>query len=576
MGVRRRTVKLAPLVVVIVTVLLVFGQVGAFDFTNFDDPEYVIDTPEVAGGISARSALWTLSAKVGNLWHPLTLLSHQLDVQIFGSWAGGHHLTNLGFHLGSASLVLFLFRGWYPARPGVALLLALVWAVHPSRAESVAWVSQRKDVLATFFVLLTLYLHQRGLARPERRRPLLGFVSAILALLSKPTAVVLAPLLMLLDWWPGRKISDISQFRARVTEKWPLLLGVGLLAVWTATVQMQGGHRAFTETVPLLHRVSNIPVAYGYYLFRTVVPYPSSVFIDYPQRTQPVFLAASLLALGLLSALAWHSRKRNPAVLLGWLWFLSTLLPVCGILPPGAYLVADRYLYLSQIGLLLMVGALLARLLPPFRTAAQFLGFSLVPVLAGLCFLQTSHWKDSRTLFGAELRRNPSHSLALVNFGMTHYDEGDLEEAEKWFVRAAEARPEGYLGNLNLGNVLRLTGRLEEAVSFYRKAIDGQVINLEAHQNLAALLAEAGRWDDALEIYERAREIEPENPEVLADLGAVYLMKEDIAAAILSLEAAIEAEPTYSPALRRLALIRRKQGRAGEAEALEARASSDG
>src|ERR1051326_4693902 len=342
-SIERKPLLIACVVLVVVT-FAVFARIGAQDFINFDDPDYVTVNAVVRDGVTAHGIGWAFTHFHSSNWHPLTWISHMIDVQLFGMNAGAHKLVNVAFHAAAAVLLLlFLFRATGELWPSA--LVAALFALHPTRVESVAWVSERKDVLSAFFWMLTLYLYA-GYVRDERKTKLIGITIAFAcALMSKPSAITLPFVLLLLDWWPFARFS-----RKAIIEKIPLfaLLIPSILLTLRAQTAAMGA-------VSFGGRIANTILSYVDYL--RILVWPSGLAILYPYRLSIETIAVVLAALVLLilTAAAIYFARRAPWVLVGWLWFLGTLVPMSGLVQVGRQSMADRYTYIAFVGLFIAI-----------------------------------------------------------------------------------------------------------------------------------------------------------------------------------------------------------------------------
>ncbi len=346
-------------IVLVLAVLAVFGQTAGFGFVNFDDNLYVYENAKVAGGLSLKGLAWVFTHTDCDLYHPLTMLSLMGDYQLHGLHAGGYHLTNVLLHTASAILLFLILRQMTGALWRSAFVAA-VFAIHPLRVESVAWVAERKDVLSAFFFMLTLGAYARYVRNPNSAgRYLMVAVAFVLALLSKPTVVTLPFVLLLLDYWPLHRFEQPRKLSGLILEKIPLLA----LAAGACADDCSGGGKrdAPNAHVSMPSRIGNALVSYAIYLRQMVWPEGLAVTYPYPHNGLPpweVALAGALLA-G-LSAVAWGERRTRPWLLVGWLWYLGMLTPMIGIVQVGAFAHADRFTYLPQIGIYMAVTWLVA------------------------------------------------------------------------------------------------------------------------------------------------------------------------------------------------------------------------
>lgn len=388
----------------VVIVLVLYARAFEFEFLRYDDGDYVVNNPGVNGGLSLESLRWALTAFHSSNWHPLTWISHQMDVQVFGLRAGGHHLVNVLLHAVNAVLC-FLVLEKATDRRGPSLFVAAAFALHPLRAQSVAWVSERKDVLAGLFFFLTLLAWLRYVRQPSTRRFGLALLAYAAGLASKPSIVTLPLLLLVLDFWPlaRHRGEGARRWAALCREKLPFLALAVLTAIVTLNAQEEGGalgSYAFT----LGERVGQAFHGYAFYVEKTLLPLGLCYFYPHPAVVHddwsPLF--SGLMFGAVFTALtvgAWRLRERAPAVFAGWLWFVITLLPMIGLVQVGEQAYADRYAYLSTLGLLIALA---------FQPAVR--ATWVYPALAALLFwgsftaIEVGYWRDSRSLFARALQ----------------------------------------------------------------------------------------------------------------------------------------------------------------------------
>ena len=412
-------------VLALLTVLTFLPSLGN-DYVLLDDPLYVTGNPEVRQGITREGLAWALTANVANNWHPLTVLSHMLDVEVFGLAPAGHHLTSLLLHLANV-LLLFAALHRMTAAAFRSALVAALFAVHPTRVESVAWIAERKDVLSGLFWMLALLAYVHYARRPSLGRYLLVALAMALGLAAKPMLVTLPCVLLLLDLWPlGRR-----GLRRLILEKIPLFALSA--ASCAATLSYQETSLAPLEALPWDLRFSNAVVSYATYLGKAFLPRDLAVFYPFPAEI-PVWKAAGAAALLLLlTGLALWRARRSPWLLVGWLWFLGTLVPVIGLVQVGRQAMADRYTYLPFIGLFLAMvwgAAELVERRDVFRPVLGALSVLAILGLAGMTRAQVRHWQDSVALF--------RHALAAT---------GDNHLARRGLAKALAAQKEGAHGH---------------------------------------------------------------------------------------------------------------------------------
>jgi tetratricopeptide (TPR) repeat protein len=476
----------------IVATLFVYAQTAQFDFVNYDDPDYVTNNAHVRAGLTLGGVRWAFTSTEAANWFPVTRLSHMLDAQLFGEQSGGHHAVNVLLHI-AATLLLFAFLMAATGARWPSAFVAFLFALHPLHVESVAWVSERKDVLCALFWFLALWAYVRG------NRPLL-YAAFCLGLMSKPMIVTLPFVLLLLDVWPLKR-------GMRIREKLPMfaLSAAGAIATYAA----QSGSGAVKPVGALA--IGNALVSYVVYLAKTFWPARLAVFYPYPADVPIWQAAASVLLLGAITASAIAVRRSRPYVLVGWLWFVGTLVPVIGIVQVGAQARADRYMYVPMVGLGIMVAWGAADLLRGrLRTQAALAGVALLGC-AGVAFAQAEYWQNSETLFTHAIDVTDGNYIAEHNLGTYLMPApGRLNQAVRHLQEAARLRPESGQIHSDLGSAFaRMPGRLPDAIAEFQSAARLLPDSPIPHNNLANALAEAGRFPEAIAEYRAALRIDP-------------------------------------------------------------------
>ncbi len=544
---------------------LSFASVLDHDFVPFDDPLYVTENPRVQAGLTWEGVVWAFTSTHASNWHPLTWLSHMLDVELYGLEPGGHHLTSLLLHALNAALLFLVLRGLTGATWRSALVAGL-FALHPLRVESVAWVAERKDVLSSFFFLITLrfYLaYTQGSRRWAYAGVLGGFA---LGLMAKPMLVTLPFLLLLLDAWPLGRLA----LRGRLlVEKIPLFVMVLASCVVTYAMQQQGGAVGSAEAFPLDVRIATALHGYLAYLGKTFWPHDLSILYPHSGLRAPWFhVAGAAVALLALSAVLLRAGRRCPYLAVGWLWYLGTLVPVIGLVQVGSQTMADRYTYIPGIGLALACVWGLAELVRRWRVPPAVLGASAAALLVALAVAtqrQSAHWANGVTLFQHAVDVAPENHLARNLLGVGFFAADRLLEAEMQYRRALELKPEFADARQNLGIILARRGRLEEAIQAYRAALTIEPQNSAAHFNLALALGAYGETRGALEHYEAALRTDPGHAQAHYNLATLRARQGQLAEAVRSFEASLHLRPGYAAAHNNLANTLVALGRPDEA-----------
>ncbi|HZS55358.1 MAG TPA: tetratricopeptide repeat protein [Bryobacteraceae bacterium] len=559
----RRQFSWVALFICIALVIAVFGvyaPASHFNFVNYDDPDYVTRNPHVSQGLTADSIRWAITSGDAANWFPVTRLSHIFDYQLFDLDSGAHHLMNVAFHA-CAALLLFLFLERATACRWPSAAVAFLFALHPLHVESVAWIAERKDTLSALFWFLTLWLYVWYAERPGRLRYALVLLSFCLDLMSKPMAVTLPIVLLLLDYWPLKR-------KGAWLEKVPLFALAAASAVITFAVQQSSGAVKTLATFPLPLRIENALVSYGVYLAKTFWPSRLAVFYPFPADIPIWKPIVAVLVIGAMSLLVWRLRVRQPYLIVGWLWFLITLLPVIGIVQVGVQSRADRYMYLPMTGLLIMLawGALhLILWKPGLKWAAFALAGIVCAASATAATWQLATWQNSGTLFEHALAVTQRNDIAEHNLGTYLLDvPGQLPTAIAHLQKALEINPASVSAHSDLGIALAKSGHIPEAIREFKTALQLDPSAQQPRQNLEAARAQQQSADSAEAHYNRGVELmksknmleaiqefavaisrNPNYAEAHNDLGVAYSSSGHLSQAITQFEAAVRINPNY-------------------------------
>jgi tetratricopeptide (TPR) repeat protein len=569
--------KILVCCLLIAVTLAAYWQVHGLSFVTYDDRDYVTENPRIQGGLSGANMLWAATAIVGANWHPVTLLSHMTDCQLFGLEPAGHHLTSLALHIANVLLlfwVLQLATGflWRSA------FVAALFAVHPLNVQSVAWIAERKNVLSTLFFLLTIWAYIWYTRSPNWKRYICVSGLFILGLMSKPMLVTLPFVLLLLDYWPlerwkvgpanKRLVANVDEYSGtdddakatqghpRLTawhlflEKVPLILLSVLTSVITVYAQHVGGALSSTRLVPIGSRIGNALVSYVIYLYEFVSPTKLAAFYPYP--TAPLhFWQVALAAAALLgtSALAFLLARRFKFLTCGWLWYLGTLLPVIGLIQVGGQSRADRYAYVPLIGIFILLVwgvAEIAQSLKRDRQQALAAGICvlalmlLLAVMIGQTRRQVSYWENTTTLFEHAEQVTTGNYVAYSNLGYAYISAGRFDDAAAEFSKANPGDPTYADSQQNLGMMCLQKGEIDQAISHLKGAIEASPGSFDAYNKLGGALADAGRLDEAAACFRKVLEIRPNDAPAYANLGSICEQTGDPSGAISFYEKAID------------------------------------
>ena len=576
--------------------LAAFWQVRNYDFIKFDDDTYVSENPHVRGGLTSENISWSFRFTPRGYWHPLTWLSHMLDCQLFGLEPGMHHLTNLILHLAN-TLLLFFVLNRMTGSPWKSGFVAALFALHPVNVDSVAWIANRKNVLSTFFWMLTMLFYVYYSEQPSLFRYLSFCALFVLGLMAKPMLVTLPFVLFLLDFWPLKRF-DLGQLRRSsgnekidawwadgnqkvrpgylILEKVPLLVLVAIsIALSSASIK---GYDILvsTESVPVKLRVANALVSYVSYMAKMIWPQNLAVFYPYPTTVpmwQTVGAGFILVCVSFLALRAW---TRAPYFLVGWLWYLGTLVPMIGLVQWGLWpAMADRFVYVPLIGLFIILSWGFPQILASHRYRPVVLAAAagiILPALMTITWGQLRHWRNTMTLFQYALEVTDHNYLAHNVIGNVLFRQGKVKEASVHYLNALQLKPNYPNAHNNLGLTLAKQGRVEEAIAHYSEALKINPNFPQAHNNLGNALGRQGKMDEAIAHFTKGLELEPDFAGAHNNLGNLLARRGRLGEALLHFSRAVELKPDFAEAFFNMGSVLAQQGSMDEARSQFARA----
>ena len=554
----------------VIATLVIYGQVRNHAFVNFDDDLYVTDNYHVKDGLTLENVAWAFTDTQTGNWHPLTLLSHMLDVQLYGMNPGEHHMTNVLFHIANTLLLFLVFRKMTSSL-WRSVFVAALFAIHPLHVESVAWVSERKDVLSTFFWILTMWSYVLYIERPGMNRYLTALLFFILGIMAKSMLVTLPFVLLLLDYWPlgrirfgklrrdgtGNKELPIHRL---IIEKIPFFALSAAVSVVTIIVQHSRGAVGSLDRFPLTIRIANALVSYIIYMGKMFWPVKLAAFYPHPGVLPWWQVAAACLFLLFISFLAIRSLKQRPWFIVGWLWYIGTFVPVIGLVQIGYQAMADRYTYVPLIGLFVIaawgVPDLVSRLVSGLNhkriglaasTAALFL------ILMIISWFQVSYWKNSITLFKHAVEVTSNNHVMHDNLGFALTAGGRADEAIKHFKEAIRINPDDEKTYLNMGIALLSQGKLDECIDYYSEVLRVNPDYAIIRNNLGIVLFHKGKTEEAIAHFREALRIELDYAEAHNSLGVALAFKDKVEEAVVHFREALRIKPDYAIAKKNLA-----------------------
>jgi len=555
----------------VICLFLIFLTAAAFepvrhnDFVNYDDNIYVTENRNVTVGLTADSIIWAFTTSEISNWHPLTWLSHQLDCELFGLKPFWHHITSLLFHIAN-TLLLFCVLNRMTKALWPSAFVAAAFALHPLHVESVAWIAERKDVLSTFFWMLTMAAYIRYAEKPKAGRYLLVAVTLCLGLMAKPMLVTLPFVLLLLDYWPLRRFRwarrDQNLFESAnfpyksatafslIIEKIPLLIIVIISCAVTYLVQQSGGAIRLGETFPLKLRIANALISYISYIVKMFYPASLAVLYPHPGESLPLWQSvASLAILVVITVLIILAARRHGFLLVGWFWYLGTLVPVIGFVQVGVQAMADRYTYISSIGIFIMFAWAFARLFRKWsfpKLPATVLPGVLIAAMLICTRMQLRYWKDSFTLFRHALDVTENNYIMHSNFGGALFQKGRFDEAIDHFEQALKINPGFADARRDIGFVLLKQQKTDQAITAFEQALQIKKDWGEVYNYLGLAHAQNGQFETAVEKYNHALKLEPDYAEAMKNLGIALQRLGRTQQAVENWQKALRLEP-YNP-----------------------------
>jgi protein O-mannosyl-transferase len=506
----------------ILTTLLVYWQAGSFGFVDYDDNIYVYDNPHVMGGLTADNIVWAFTTGHGSFWHPVTWLSLMLDRQLFGPQpAGGMHIVNILLHI-ACTLLLFALLRKMTGRMWPAAFVAAAFALHPMHVESVAWITERKDVLSTFFLLLTLAAYARHAKGPSVRWYIASLALFAVGLMAKPMLITLPFLMLLFDYWPLGRLTGKHPIRQCLIEKIPFLALAAIFAAITVMTQKAGGGLVPVSVIPFWDRVKNAFISYAAYIGKMF--WPQGMAVHYPAQTGIAFwqfLLCFLLIVG-VSVLAICLCRKRKHLMVGWFWFVGTLVPVIGLIQFAGSSYADRFTYVPYIGLFIILAWGVPDLLAAWPQRPWALGIIPVFALAALAVVarnQVSYWGDSINLFTHTINVTKDNDVAYDGRGVSYAGLGRWDEALRDLSEAITIRPDFAEAYSNRSAVYLYLGRWQEALQDCDKAIALKPDNPKMYRNRSIANSRLGNEPEAIADLGHAAELDPDNADIHYNLA---------------------------------------------------------
>ena len=562
---RRREIIIC--IFLIAATLAVYWQITNHEFINYDDGLYVTENLHVKAGLTFESIEWAFTTFHAGNWHPLTWLSHMLDYELYGLNPMGHHWTSLQIHL-TNTLLLFFILQYMTGAIWKSAFVAALFALHPLHVESVAWVSERKDVLSAFFGMLTISAYIMYVKKRDLLRYSLVFILLSLGLMAKPMLVTLPFILLLLDFWPLKRLKltlnqasgQTSNLLLLIREKIPLLVPVAISAILTLIAQQSSALKTL-ESFPLQTRVANALISYINYIVKTLWPLHLSVFYPFQGNFISFWHASvSALIIAVLLVVAVNTSKKYPYIMVGLLWFLVTLLPVIGIIQVGDQAMADRYAYIPLTGIFMIFVWGSSDLLKKWtnkKIVSSILAMSVLLVLTMQSFHQAANWKNSSTLFENAIKVTENNWLAHNNLGIALFNEGKLDKAIYHYKEALNIKPDTVEAIKNLGVALSGKGNFKEATQYFSKALVINPEDFDAYHKLGGILVKQGKVNEAILHFSEAIKINPDYAPAYNEIGIILAKKGKLQKSNEFFLKAIQLEPDYKEVRDNLLILKK-------------------
>jgi protein O-mannosyl-transferase len=526
---RERVIGIGLYLLLIAGVVAVYAQTIGFGFVAYDDPVYVPLNPQVPGGLTWAGIKWAFTTMYAGNWIPLVWLSLMLD-RTLGAAAGGFHLVNVAFHIANTILLFWVLKR-YSKAIWASFFVAALFALHPLHVESVAWVTERKDVLSMLFWMLTMLAYVRYVENPAAKRYAIVCVTFALGLMAKSMLVTLPLALLLMDYWPLKRLwpeekSNGVTIGRLLFEKLPLLLLSAASCVITVIAQKSSGAVAKISIVPFNQRIGNAMVSYCQYLIKMFWPVDLAVFYPYPVNPVVDWKVAAAFAALLAITIVVILLRRRRYLLVGWFWYLGTLLPVIGFVQVGAQAMADRYTYVPLTGIFIMLAWAAGDFVAQRRFGQVLAGVAvsaIIGVLGAMTFVQVSYWRDTFSLFTHCTAVTPDNVIVREYMGIGFAEKGDPESALREFEAALRFEPADIRTFYNIGNMLVLLGRTDEAIEYYKRVLEAKPGDADTCIALASARTIKGETALALNSYREGLKYHPQNSVLRGELALALL-----------------------------------------------------
>jgi len=554
---------IAALIFLAVHIIALYWRVYGYDFVSLDD-SFIYENPHLKDGLSISNITWAFSNYTASLWIPVTWISFFLDYEIYGMNPGGYHITNVILHIFN-TLLLFVILYQITQKKWQSFFVAALFSCHPIHVESIAWITERKDVLSTFFLMLFLYTYLQYTKKENFVKYLTALFFFLLGLMSKPMLVTVPIVLILLDFWPLSRFKKTSKLRIFL-EKIPFLYFSFMVSAVTIFIQAKTGALVPLDSINLINRIENAVSSYIAYLVQLFLPINLVVVYPYEQYFSFWEVFTKFAIFVAITTVFYRLHRKHPYLIVGWLWYVISLLPVIGIFQSGAQSHADRFVYIPFIGIYIILAwgtPHFLKVLKTPRVISTIIFFIVLPVLSTMTWFQVGYWKNSNTLYAHTLEVTKNNWLIHNNYGKVLEEQGRKKEATQYFENAMQIKPELPVPHLNLANNLYRLGKISEAEKHYKETIEvsnDNELTAKAHNRLAFIYQMQRKNSKAIKHYKEALRIKPDEVKALNNLAILYAQMGDFTSAAANFNRALEISPQDEETLNNLGLLSVKTG----------------
>ena len=554
---------IGPLLFLSLLIVALYWRVYGYDFVSLDD-SFIYDNPQIKNGLSIDNIFWAFSNATTTLWLPVTWISFFLDYEIYGMNPGGYHITNVIIHICN-TVILFVILYQITQKKWQSFFVAALFSCHPIHVESIAWISERKDVLSTFFLMLFLFSYVQYTKKENIVRYLIAMFFFLLGLMSKPMLVTVPITIILLDYWPLSRFEKNSILKIFL-EKIPFLFFSLMVSAITIFLQIKSGALVSFESINIINRIENAITSYIAYLVELFLPINLAVIYPYEQSFSLWEVFVKFVIFVIITALALKTHKKHPYFIVGWLWYVISLLPVIGLLQSGAQAHADRFVYIPFMGIYIVLAWGMPHFLQVIKTPriiSMIIFFMILPVLSTMAWFQVGYWKNSNTLYAHTLAVTDNNWLIENNYGKVLEEQGRMKDATEHFRKAMNIKPESAVLHANFADNLYHLDEISESEEHHKMVISiskDNSVTLKAHNHLALIYQMQRKNSEAIEHYTEALRINPNETKTLNNLAIIQAQTGDFQEAFTNFDKALKLDPENEETVNNLGLLSIKTG----------------